>query len=136
MEMHYGSYGSSHGVGVVPIIVGVAFWLLMVASMWRVFAKAGQPGWAAIIPIYNVIVLLQIAQKPVWWLVLFFVPIVSIVVPFLVAIGVANSFGKGAGFGIGLVLLAPIFGPILAFGSAQYVGAPAPIGMPMARAGY
>jgi hypothetical protein len=100
-----------------------------------VFSKAGKPGWAAIIPIYNVIVMLEIAGKPIWWIVLFLIPVVSIIMSIIVAIGIANNFGKGAGFGLGLAFLAPIFYPILAFGSAQYAGAVAPGGLPMARAG-
>lgn len=90
--------------------------------MWKVFTKAGQPGWAAIVPIYNAIVLLQIAGKPVWWLVLFFIPLVGIIVAFVVMISLAAKFGKGTGFGIGLTLLGFIFFPILAFGDAQYQG--------------
>lgn len=126
----------SSGIGVVPVIIMLAFAVLMIASMWKVFSKAGKPGWAAIIPIYNIIVMLQIAGKPVWWIVLFLIPVVSLVMSIIVAIGIANNFGKGAGFGLGLAFLSPIFYPILAFGDAQYVGAMAPGGLPMARAGH
>ena len=79
-------------------------------------------GWAAIIPIYNLIVLLQIAGKPLWWFFLFLIPIVNLVMAILVCIAVAEKFGKGAGFGVGLALLGFIFFPILGFGSAQYQG--------------
>ena len=95
---------------------------VMIASMWKVFAKAGQPGWAAIVPIYNAIVLLQVVGKPLWWIVLFMIPLVNIVVGIMVAIDLAKSFGKGAGFGIGLMFLGFIFYPILGFGSARYLG--------------
>ena len=132
--MQYTHY-ESHGPGVVPLIVMLAFAILMIASMWKVFSKAGKPGWAAIIPIYNIIVMLQIAGKPVWWIVLFLIPIVSLIASILVAIGIANNFGKGTGFGLGLAFLSPIFYPILAFGSAQHVGSPTFGGLPMARAG-
>ena len=110
------------------------FWLavlvIFIASAWKVFTKAGQPGWAAIIPIYNVIVLLQIVGRPLWWLLLLLIPLVNIVVALLVYIDLAKSFGQGTGFGIGLLLLAPIFWPILGFGSSRYVGpaAAAPAG--------
>lgn len=106
----------------VVLIIYLAIIVLMVASVWKVFVKAGQPGWAAIVPIYNIIVLLQIVGRPVWWIVLMLIPIVSIVVAIILLIDVAKSFGKGAGFAIGLLLLGFIFWPILGFGDAQYVG--------------
>jgi hypothetical protein len=102
------------------LIVMLIFVVLMVASLWRVFAKAGEPGWAAIIPIYNIIVLLKIAGKPAWWFILFIIPIVSLIISILVSLSVAKNFGKGTGFGIGLWLLSFIFYPILAFGDAKY----------------
>lgn len=86
----------------------------------EVFTKAGQPGWAAIIPIYNFWILLKIAGKPGWWIVLLFVPLVNFVVIFMISIAIARNFGKGVGFGIGLVFLSFIFYPILAFTDATY----------------
>lgn len=102
------------------LVVALIVFVVVLAGMWKVFAKAGQPGWAVLIPIYNVIVLLQIAGRPLWWFVLMIIPIVSIIVAFVVAIDVARKFGKGTGFGIGLALLGPIFYPILGFGDATY----------------
>jgi hypothetical protein len=109
--------------GGAPAIVGVIYLaviILMIVSMWKVFTKAGQPGWASIIPIYNMIIMLQIANKPLWWIILFFIPIVNIVIAIITNIAIAEKFGKGAGFGIGLSFLGFIFFPILAFGDAQY----------------
>ena len=83
------------------------------------FSKAGKPGWGSIIPIYNVILLMEIAGRPVWWFLLLFIPVVGLVVAIIAYLDVARKFGKGAGFGIGLVLLPFIFFPILGFGSAQ-----------------
>ena len=103
-------------------IVVLAYTVIVIASLWKVFAKAGKPGWAAIVPIYSGVVLLKIAGKPVWWLILFFIPIVNIVVVFIVYISLAKNFGKGAGFAVGLVLLSFIFFPILGFGTARYLG--------------
>ena len=114
------SGAAAGAVGLVFMLVWLAIVVFLIASMWKVFTKAGQPGWAAIVPIYNVIVLLQIAGKPVWWIILCLIPFVNFIVLILVGIGVANNFGKGTGFGIGLGLLAPIFYPILAFGDARY----------------
>lgn len=106
--------------GLVFMLVWLAVVVLLVASLWSVFSKAGEPGWAAIIPIYNLIVLLKIAGKPLWWFILCLIPFVNLIVFIIVAIGVARNFGKGAGFGIGLALLGFIFFPILGFGDAQY----------------
>lgn len=111
---------AASGVGIVAMIVSLAFILLMVASMWKVFQKAGEPGWAAVVPIYNLIVLLKIAGKPAWWLVLMLVPFVNLVVAIIVVFALAKNFGKGAGFGLGLLFLGPVFYPILAWGDARY----------------
>ncbi len=119
----YGTMPSGGGgIGVVGLIIYLAIIILMIASLWKIFVKAGKPGWASIIPIYNVIVLLQIIEKPVWWFILFFIPFVNIVIAIIVYLKLAEVFGKGAGFGIGLILLPFIFFPILAFGDAQYQG--------------
>jgi hypothetical protein len=103
-------------------IVYVVVVLFMLASMWKVFVKAGQPGWACIIPIYNVYIMLKIAGKPGWWLLLFLIPIVDIVISIMVYLGIAEKFGKSGGFAVGMIFLPFIFFPILAFGSATYQG--------------
>lgn len=95
--------------------------VLTIVSLWKIFEKAGKPGWASIIPIYNIIVLLEIVNKPVWWIVLMLVPLVNIVVAVLVYIELAKCFGKSAGFGIGMIFLSFIFLPMLAFSDAQYM---------------
>jgi uncharacterized membrane protein YecN with MAPEG domain len=110
------------GMGIGFMVLWFALIILMIAAMWKVFEKAGKPGWAAIIPIYNIVVLLEIAGKPVWWIILMLIPFVNIVVGIIVVMAVAKSFGKGAGFGLGLLFLAPIFYPMLAWGDAQYRG--------------
>jgi hypothetical protein len=126
-----GQSSSGGGLGII-LIVWLAVVVFLIASMWRVFTKAGQPGWAAIVPIYNFIVLLKVARRPVWWILLYFVPFVNIVVLFLVSVDVAKNFGKSAGFGIGLALLSVVFYPILAWGSATYVPAVPPAPAPAA----
>ena len=108
------------GIGCFMLLIYLAVLILVIAGIWKVFAKAGQPGWASIVPIYNIIVMLQIADKPLWWIILFFIPIANIIIPILVSIALAEKFGKGAGFGIGLAFLPFIFYPILGFGDAQY----------------
>lgn len=94
----------------------------VLAGFWKVFTKAAQPGWASIIPIYNIYILLKIAGKPGWWLLLFLVPLVNVVIGVIVALDIAKAFGKGTGFGIGLALLSWLFYPILGFGDAVYQG--------------
>jgi hypothetical protein len=110
-------------ISLVISVLMLALCIGIIAGVWKVFSKAGKPGWACLIPIYNVIVLLQIIGRPWWWLVLLLVPIVGIIVAVMVSIELAKSFGKGAGFGIGLALLGPIFFPILGFGNDRYLGA-------------
>jgi hypothetical protein len=109
------------GGGIAMLFV-LAFMAVMVASMWKVFAKAGQPGWASLVPIYNLVVLLKIVGKPTWWLVLFLVPFVNFFALIMVALDLAKCFGKSKGFGLGLVFLGVVFYPLLAFGDAQYQG--------------
>lgn len=109
------------GIGVGFTLFMLAFAVVMIAAMWKVFTKAGKPGWAAIVPIYNLIVLLEIVRKPMWWIVMLLIPIVSLIFAILLYVELAKAFGKGGGFAAGLILLAPIFFPILGFGSAQYV---------------
>lgn len=96
--------------------------IVFIAAWWRIFTKADRPGWASIIPIYNAIVLLDIAGKPWWWLLLLLIPIVNFIIVILVYIDLAKAFGKGTGFALGLIFLAPIFLLLLAFGDAEYVG--------------
>lgn len=100
------------------LVVGV----VVIASQWVIFTKAGKPGWAAIIPIYNIFVLLQIVGRPTWWLVLFFIPVANLIAAIMVTHNLSESFGKEIGFTIGLVLLPIVFYPMLAFGEAKYKG--------------
>ncbi|MFH1616553.1 MAG: DUF5684 domain-containing protein [Planctomycetota bacterium] len=101
-------------------IIYFAVLVLMIIALWNLFIKAGRPGWASIIPFYNLYVLLIIAGKPGWWLILMFIPLVNIVIGVIVNLALAEKFGKSPGFAIGLLLLPVIFFPILAFGSAKY----------------
>jgi hypothetical protein len=108
------------GLGAGFMLVWLAIAVIVIASMWKIFVKAGKPGWAAIIPIYNFVVLCEIAGKPAWWVVLLFVPFVNFIVLIILSIAVAKKFGKGAGYGLGLAFLGVVFYPMLGFGSAQY----------------
>jgi uncharacterized protein DUF5684 len=93
--------------------------VILIASYWRIFTKAGQPGWAAIVPIYNWIVLLRVIKRPVWMIVLFLVS-GGIIGHIIASIDLAGAFGKSTGHAVGLILLPFVFYPMLAFGSATY----------------
>ncbi|HLZ14796.1 MAG TPA: DUF5684 domain-containing protein [Candidatus Saccharimonadales bacterium] len=120
---------------IVLLIVGLVLAVVSIISMWKIFTKANKPGWAAIVPVYNTIVLLEIVGRPWWWLFLFLIgviPFVGGIVAFVFAIIVYNdlskSFGKTSAFTVLLVLL-PIVGfPMLAFGDAKYHGPAAAMG--------
>jgi hypothetical protein len=105
---------------IVFILIELAIIVVVIAGMWKTFDKANQPGWGVLIPIYNVILLLRIAGKPLWWIILMFIPIANIIVGVMVPVAIAKNFGKGTGFGIGLIFLPFIFYPILGFGEAEY----------------
>lgn len=119
-------YGTSSGLfagmGFGIVIVYLAFIVLIIAGLWKTFEKAGKPGWAAIIPIYNIIILLEIVGKPMIWILWLIIPCVNIV--FLVWLYnlVSKSFGKSEGFTVGLLLLGFVFWPMLGFGPATYLG--------------
>ncbi|MDD2598174.1 MAG: DUF5684 domain-containing protein [Kiritimatiellae bacterium] len=110
------------GMPMMVTLIYLAVVLLMIISMWKVFSKANQPGWAILIPIYNTIVMIQIAGKPVWWFLLLFIPIVNVIIGIIILLEIAKKFGKGGGFAAGLIFLPMIFWPILGFGSAEYEG--------------
>lgn len=106
------------------ILLFIGTIILAIASYWTLFNKAGKPGWAAIIPIYNIIVMLEIAQKPTWWIVL------MLLLPGLNLIWIiwtlnlfVKRFGKSSGYTVGIIFLPFIFLPLLAFSkSTVYVG--------------
>lgn len=108
------------GMGVGMMLVWCAVVLILIISLWKIFTKAGKPGWAAIVPIYNMIVMLEIACKPIWWFILMLIPLVNIIIIIIVLIELAKRFGKGVGFAIGMLILPFIFYPMLAFGDSKY----------------
>lgn len=115
---------SGNAPGPVFWICELIFVVLIIASLWKVFSKAGQPGWPAIIPIYNVYIMCKVAGRPGWWLLLMLIPVVNVIIAIILNVDIAKRFGKGVGFAIGMIFLPFIFWPIIAFGSAQYQGAP------------
>lgn len=115
---------TANGPGLLFWIVWLVVVVFEIAAIWIVFVKAGKPGWASIIPIYNAVVILQIAGRPLWWFLLYLIPLVNIIIAFIVMFDFAKSFGKGFGFGLGLIFLPVIFFPALAWGDAEYLGPP------------
>jgi hypothetical protein len=110
------------GLGIGFMVIILAIVVFMIAAMWKIFVKAGREGWEAIVPIYNMYVLLKIVGKPGWWLILMLIPIVNYVFVIWTYNMLSKSFGKDEGFTAGLVLLGVVFLPILGFGPAQYLG--------------
>jgi hypothetical protein len=108
---------------IVVLLIYLGLIVLWVVGGWKTFEKAGKPGWACIIPIYNWIVAIEIGEKPLWWIVLLFIPIVG---PILIYMPFAEKFGKGAGYALGLAFFPFIFYPMLGLGDAQFVGASRP----------
>ena len=111
------------------LAVTCLFSLFFLIAGWRIFSKAGRPGWAVLIPLYNLYVYTQIVKRPKWWMLLYLTILIPFVGPLMAlslhlldSVRLAKAFGKSDGFGIGLALLAIIFLPILAFGSAKYDG--------------
>ena len=102
------------------IYIGVI--VLIVAGMWKMFVKAGQPGWAAIVPIYNMVIWCKIVGRPEWWVLLLLIPFVGLIFAIILAVDLAKSFGKDIGYALGIIFLGFIFIPMLGFGSAQYQG--------------
>ncbi len=93
---------------------------LVFTAYWRLFEKADKPGWAAVVPIYNVIVLLDLVERPRWWAIFFFIPLANIIISVIVHVELAERFGKHPLFGLGMALFPVIFVPILGFGKATY----------------
>ena len=107
-----------------PAVSGLSLIISIIAivSMWKLFTKAGKPGWAAIIPIYNILVMIEIAKKPWWYLLLLLVPIANIVISIIITLDFVKAYGKDTGFAVLTIFFAPIMYPLLAFGDSKYVG--------------
>ncbi len=103
-------------------LISLALVIFLIASYWKMYIKAGQPGWAAIVPFYNIYVLLKLVGRPGWWLILFFIPLVNLIMSIILMIDLAKAFGRGGGFAVLLIFLPYVGVPILAFGQARYVG--------------
>ncbi|MFK7925501.1 MAG: DUF5684 domain-containing protein [Bacteroidia bacterium] len=101
----------------ISLAAGLA--LFMIAAVWTVFEKAGRKGWEALIPIYNLYVVSKIIGKSGWFMLLYFIPIVSFFAWAITSLEMSKKFGRSEAFGFGLLFLYPIFLPILAWGEAS-----------------
>jgi hypothetical protein len=108
--------------GLIFTVIYLAVLVFYIAAGWRIFTKAGKPGWAILIPIYSTFVLLSIVGRSAWWFLLLLIPIVDFIALIIVLNDLSKSFGRGVGTTLGLIFLSPIFIPILGYGKAQYVG--------------
>jgi hypothetical protein len=108
------------GGSTVELILTLALTVVVFAGFWKVFEKAGEPGWAAIIPIYNLYVLIRVSGNAWWWLILLFIPVINLLATIKISIDVAGKFGKGILFGLGLTFLSFVFYPLLGFGNYRY----------------
>ncbi len=106
----------------VYLFIAIALSLMVIVAEWMIYQKAGKPGWACIVPIYNTLVLLEIVGKPWWWLFLLMIPGINVIFFIWVLNLLSKSFGKDVGFTVGLILLSIVFFPILGFGSSKYIG--------------
>ena len=123
-------FADSGGGGIAVLflfLIYAAIIVLYIAGLWKVFEKAGQKGWFAIIPFLNIYILIKLAGREGWWIILFLIPCVNIVVQFIVYIDVAQKFGKSVAYGVGMVILPIIFFPMLGFGDAEYQGDKTPL---------
>lgn len=130
----YNDYGySNYQFPTGLLIFWLAIMVFLIAAQWKVFVKAGQPGWAAIIPIYNIYIMTKITGKPGIWTLFCLIPFINIIFGIWLINMMSKSFGKDEGFTVGLLLLGIVFWPILGFGSAKYLG---PYGDPVAFQAY
>jgi hypothetical protein len=106
----------------VSSILTLALVAVLLVAQWRLYTKAGVPGWACLIPVYNLVKLLHITGRSGWWILGFGIPLLNFFVLIRMVFDLASVFGRGIGFGFGLLLLSPVFIPILGFGNARYVG--------------
>jgi hypothetical protein len=109
-------------MGVGTILFYLAIMIVFIIGEWKIYEKGGQPGWAVLIPFYNIYVLLKLVGRPGWWLLLMFIPLVNLIVAIIVTNDLSKSFGQGVGFTLGLLFLSPIFILLLGFGDYKYIG--------------
>ena len=122
MTINYNVNGAGSSGGLGALVFGLAIAVVMIVAMWKLFEKAGKPGWGCLIPFYNNYCLFDMAFGNGWLFLLMFLPIVNFIILIMLFFKLAKAFGKGIGFGFGLLFLSIVFLPILGLGSAEYDG--------------
>ena len=122
MENYYYDYYAKPGPGTT--FLSLAFAVLAIVAMWKIFEKAGEPGWAAVVPVYNIYVLFKITWGSGWMFLLMLIPVANIVIYIITMVKLAKAFNRSGGFAVGLIFLSVIFYCILAFDTSTYVGVP------------
>jgi hypothetical protein len=116
--------GELGGPEIIVVVLVIGLLIFMIAAQWKLFEKAGQPGWAAIVPIYNLYIMCKMIDKSGWWVLMMCLPYIGIIFSIIFEVSwcgrISKDFGRGTGTAIGLFFLPFIFVPILAFGSAKY----------------
>ncbi|MFB6296405.1 MAG: DUF5684 domain-containing protein [Halobacteriales archaeon] len=118
--LQQGITGFSRLVSIAAVAIGAA----VLAGVWKTFRKANYPGWAAVVPIYNVYVMLEIGDEEWWWVLVLFVPVLNIYAAYRAVAGVSEAFDRGTGFALGLLVAGFVFWPLLGFGGYSYQGSP------------
>jgi hypothetical protein len=118
METQGTTFFAGFGLFLLFILALSVFYIF---CTWKLYQKAGRKGWECIIPVYNIIIFLDIIKRPRWWILLYLIPFVSLVAAIINCFDMAKAFGKDTGFGIGLLLLSPVFLPLLALGDSGYI---------------
>ena len=120
----YYDYSSTPAFNPLPTIISLVLCVFVLVCMWIIFRKAGKPGWAAIVPFYNLYVLFDITWGSGMRFLLMLIPLYNIILGIQTQIRLAKAFGKGGGFAAGLIFLPYVFMPLLAFGKGTYQGVP------------
>ncbi|WP_312442805.1 DUF5684 domain-containing protein [Lacrimispora sp.] len=135
-------YAVLAGFGIFLFVFLLVVCILLIVTNWKIFSKAGKPGWASLIPFYNIYIMSDIAfgnlsyfiAIMISWVVSFLggfleisilsslAGLASFVLYIIYCVKISKAFGKSGGFAVGLVLLPLIFFPILGLGSAEYIG--------------
>ena len=124
-DEYYYDYGYGEGSGIfgtIMLLIYLAVIIATVVAVWRIYKKANRPGWAAIVPFYNMYTLYDIVWGSGIKFLLLLIPIYNIILTIQTNLRLAKSFGKSTGFGIGLILIPPVFLMMLGFGKAEFVG--------------
>ncbi|MCR2033549.1 DUF5684 domain-containing protein [Anaerofustis stercorihominis] len=115
------SFGKFFDFIFIPIILPLIILLIILISRWKIFDKAGEAGWKALIPFYGTYTLCKITFGFGWYMLLFFIPYINLIMYIITYIKLGKKFGKGKLFILGLTLFTPIFLFILAFGKSKYL---------------